>query len=168
VRTGNSNFIGIECEHTGEASDEWPEVQMLALRQGVAALLKHTLRSADWCCGHREYALPAGRKIDPRWDLQAFRDQVAAILSSGVPMLAPIPAAEPDPPPGAAPGTVPRPTLRRGLAGTPVVALQRMLGLEADGVFGPFTEAAVRAFQRRHNLVPDGIVGPKTWSKAQR
>jgi peptidoglycan hydrolase-like protein with peptidoglycan-binding domain len=37
--------------------------------------------------------------------------------------------------------------------------VQAKLGVRADGGFGPGTEAAVRAFQRRHNLVPDGIVG---------
>jgi hypothetical protein len=35
----------------------------------------------------------------------------------------------------------------------------------ADGVFGPKTEAAVKAFQKKHGLATDGIVGPKTWSK---
>jgi peptidoglycan hydrolase-like protein with peptidoglycan-binding domain len=32
------------------------------------------------------------------------------------------------------------------------------------GVFGPRTDASVRALQRRYNLEPDGIVGPSTWS----
>jgi len=31
-----------------------------------------------------------------------------------------------------------------------------------DGVQGPRTRAALRAFQRRHGLVPDGLAGPKT------
>jgi hypothetical protein len=166
ARTGNSNFIGIECENSGEQTDPWPEVQMLALRQGVAALLKHTNRAADWCCGHREYA--PTRKPDPRWDVAAFRHELAALLSAGVPVLPPIPAAEPDPPPGAPPGVAPRPTLRRGAAGAPVALLQRALGLHDDGLFGPRTEAAVRAFQRSQNLVPDGIVGPRTWARLPR
>ncbi len=43
-----------------------------------------------------------------------------------------------------------------------VVALQRALGITADGVFGPVTEQVVRSFQADHGLVVDGIVGPQT------
>ena len=43
-----------------------------------------------------------------------------------------------------------------------VVALQRALGVTADGVYGPQTKAAVRAFQRRNGLTVDGVAGPQT------
>jgi len=47
--------------------------------------------------------------------------------------------------------------------GSSVRALQRALGITADGVFGPGTARAVRAFQRRRGLTADGVVGPATW-----
>ena len=47
-------------------------------------------------------------------------------------------------------------------AGGGVRALQRALGVPADGVFGPQTEGAVRRFQRRRGLAADGVVGPIT------
>lgn len=34
--------------------------------------------------------------------------------------------------------------------------------LDADGMYGPGTERAVRGFQRRVGLLADGIYGPKT------
>ncbi|MFX0202553.1 MAG: peptidoglycan-binding protein, partial [Candidatus Hodarchaeota archaeon] len=36
--------------------------------------------------------------------------------------------------------------------------------LEEDGLFGSFTETAVKHFQRTHGLDDDGIVGPLTWA----
>jgi peptidoglycan hydrolase-like protein with peptidoglycan-binding domain len=46
--------------------------------------------------------------------------------------------------------------------GGTVVALQRALGIPADGVYGPQTAAAVRSFQRRQGLAVDGVAGPAT------
>ena len=50
----------------------------------------------------------------------------------------------------------------RRVRGGGVRSLQRMLGLSADGVFGPQTESAVKRFQRRRGLTADGVVGPMT------
>ena len=47
-------------------------------------------------------------------------------------------------------------------AGSTVVALQQALGISADGVYGPQTRRAVRAYQVNHGLLVDGIAGPQT------
>lgn len=63
------------------------------------------------------------------------------------------------------PPRVVRSTLRRGARGRQVVELQRLLRMNnIDGMFGPATMAAVKAFQAANELRPDGIVGPMTWA----
>jgi hypothetical protein len=52
--------------------------------------------------------------------------------------------------------------LKVGARGSAVRAVQRALGIPADGIYGPQTRAAVRAFQARSGLLVDGIVGPQT------
>ncbi|RYG05839.1 MAG: N-acetylmuramoyl-L-alanine amidase [Chitinophagaceae bacterium] len=158
---GNSNFIGIEAENTGRADDfPWPDVQMEAYRRGVAAILKYLNRSEEFCAGHKEYALPAGRKPDANFDMHEFRSGVKAILNGTATPFKPIPAEEPLDSTSTQPS---RPTIRRGAAGPHVEAVQKKLRLDVDGKFGPGTEAAVREFQRQHGVVPDGIIGPKSW-----
>ena len=60
------------------------------------------------------------------------------------------------------------PTLKRGSSGPGVAVLQGMLGITADGSFGPQTEAAVKVFQASHGLVADGVVGPMTWAELSK
>jgi Transglycosylase-like domain/Putative peptidoglycan binding domain len=43
-----------------------------------------------------------------------------------------------------------------------VRALQKKLGVKADGVYGPRTRAAVKRFQRANGLDVDGVAGPQT------
>lgn len=54
--------------------------------------------------------------------------------------------------------------IQRGSKGDAVKRAQRILGITADGDFGPKTYAAVVAFQLANGLGADGIVGPKTWA----
>ena len=58
--------------------------------------------------------------------------------------------------------------VRRGSRGAAVTALQRSLGVPADGVFGTQTEAAVRAVQRWAGLSANGFVGVLTWRAVER
>jgi peptidoglycan hydrolase-like protein with peptidoglycan-binding domain len=54
-------------------------------------------------------------------------------------------------------------TLTAGTEGRQVTLLQKALGaVKVDGVFGPETEQAVRAFQASRGLTVDGVVGPST------
>lgn len=46
----------------------------------------------------------------------------------------------------------------------PVRLLQSLLHVAVDGEFGPETLAAVERFQRAHGLEANGIVGPQTWA----
>jgi peptidoglycan hydrolase-like protein with peptidoglycan-binding domain len=64
---------------------------------------------------------------------------------------------------------LPFPLVRTGDRNHPVRTLQHLLRahrhtVAVDGIFGPKTDAAVRAFQKAERLSVDGIVGPKTWS----
>jgi peptidoglycan hydrolase-like protein with peptidoglycan-binding domain len=63
----------------------------------------------------------------------------------------------------------PWPLVRQGDRDHPVRTLQHLLSardhaLAVDGIFGPRTDDAVRAFQGQKGLAVDGIVGPRTWS----
>lgn len=55
--------------------------------------------------------------------------------------------------------------IKKGSKGSLVKAMQEVLGLDADGDFGPGTERAVKSWQAENGLTPDGIVGPKTLAK---
>ena len=57
------------------------------------------------------------------------------------------------------------PTIRRGDKNDSVKLLQTKLGVEPLGIFGPKTEEAVKAFQKKNGLTADGVVGKNTWDK---
>lgn len=69
-------------------------------------------------------------------------------------------------------------SLRRGSRGNEVKLIQyylnflsffnnRLPSIDADGIFGPATENAVKAFQSEYGLTVDGIVGRDTWNRLQ-
>jgi peptidoglycan hydrolase-like protein with peptidoglycan-binding domain len=70
--------------------------------------------------------------------------------------------ASPPPPPEPPTTTEHHIRLQQGSEGRQVSILQHKLGIAVDGVYGPQTEAAVRAFQQREGLPVDGAVGPQT------
>lgn len=112
--------------------------------------LADALRRRDWAVFARGYNGPGYRKND--YDGKLARAYARYAASPGAA--------------SAGPGSSSS-VLRRGARGEAVRALQTALTarghpLVADGAFGPATEAAVRAFQKRTGLTVDGIAGPAT------
>jgi hypothetical protein len=56
-----------------------------------------------------------------------------------------------------------KPLVKKGSTGRWVELVQKYLGINVDGVFGPRTLGSVQAFQAAHGLTPDGKVGENTW-----
>ena len=56
-------------------------------------------------------------------------------------------------------------TVRKGSRGALAKRVQEALGVTADGVFGPASEAALKQWQAANGLVADGIAGPATLEK---
>jgi peptidoglycan hydrolase-like protein with peptidoglycan-binding domain len=60
-------------------------------------------------------------------------------------------------------GGTPIRALGASTPGEAVRRLQEALHIQADGEFGPQTEAAVKSLQAHDGLAVDGVVGPETW-----
>ena len=89
----STHMIGIEAANLGNSvrfptREPWPIPQLEAYDRGVAALLAYIGRDQTHFCGHREWALPPGRKPDPSGiDLDAMRSRVGKHLDA---MLSPM------------------------------------------------------------------------------
>ncbi|CAF1212538.1 unnamed protein product [Rotaria sordida] len=75
---GNSNSIGIEAEGTGTPPDNtghryWPPVQWKSYVRGVKALQAAYGVPTARVLGHKEAAVPKGRKVDPNFSMTEFR-----------------------------------------------------------------------------------------------
>lgn len=78
--------IGIEAENNG-LGEPWPAVQLEAYDLVSAVLLDYLEQPASMFCGHREWALPSGRKIDPTGiDLDQQRGRIDRLLTEGFDM----------------------------------------------------------------------------------
>jgi hypothetical protein len=77
--TTSGRTVGIEVEHPGTGG--WKTSQLDAFDLTVAAVLDGLSLTADRYCGHREWALPPGRKVDPGGvDLHKQRERVMWLL----------------------------------------------------------------------------------------
>ena len=158
-RYANSHAIGIEAEATG--LDSWPAHQIEEYAKLCKALCKEFGLSVSRVQGHKEVAVPRGRKPDPNFNMSSFRAKVGGAkggVSSG----------------GGTSGGSSSPTYKTVSGSTPLVKLyhkgepvkriQKAVGVKADSYYGPDTVKAVKAFQKAHKLDADGIVGDKTWA----
>lgn len=95
--SGNSTAFGIEARHTGGRNEPWSDAMMDAYVRVSAALCRAGGFDADMVCGHKEWA--PRRKVDPTFDMAAFRERVADRLGSGAPPPPPTPTPTPTPVP---------------------------------------------------------------------
>lgn len=79
----NWHAIGIEAEHDGISP--WPDALVDAYARLCAALREHYNVPLACIEGHKEIAVPRGRKIDPNFDMSAFRRRVARIEEDDMP-----------------------------------------------------------------------------------
>lgn len=70
---GNARFYGIEIENLGDGKDPYPDAQYQAAVRWAAAICRAHGWSANSVIGHKE---GTRRKIDPSFDMNAFRSCV--------------------------------------------------------------------------------------------
>lgn len=187
--SGNPTVFGVECRHTGKQSESWAPHVYDAYVKVVAALCRGGGLTVDNVCGHREWS--PNRKIDPTFDLNRFRSDVAAHLgvASQVPTPRP-PSQIPPPTPDIATviddqaasltltlaalfdergGAATFPVLAQGSSGTWVRLLQGTLRwltgepIVIDGRFGPITRNLVERVQNVGSEPMSGKTTRHTW-----
>lgn len=193
----NASHIQFEiCEDGLTNETYYREAFALAARLCAYLCQEYGIKPAN-AVGHYEAAAAgyASNHADPRnWQkkfggsMDAFRDQVTALMNGeSIPDDVSTSKAEQSTTEteqstakaeqstattAQAQGGVEMPTISKGMQGTAVRVLQRMLLANGctlprygvDGDAGAETIAAVKAFQTAHNLTVDGVAGPLTWA----
>lgn len=163
----NSHAIGIEAENTGLSNGSpWPKHQMDAYAKLCKALANEFDIPVSRVVGHKEACSPAGRKIDPTFNMNDFRGKVSGAKGGVCSDLG-----------GSGGGRYGSPKKKHKVGsrvmglydgGTDITWLQKRLPKvgypagDVDGLFGSATERAVKAFQRANGLTADGLVGKRT------
>ena len=167
-RYANSHAIGIEAEATG--LDSWPAHQINEYAKLCKALCKEFGLSTSRVRGHKEVAVPRGRKPDPNFSMSDFRKKVGGAkggVSSGG---------------GTSGGSRSYKTVAYGKTlgkwdkGDPVKDWQDFLKAQGydlgkggvDGYFGDSTVSATKKYQKKVGVKVDGMAGKDTWAKAKK
>jgi hypothetical protein len=78
--SGNRYWFGDEMKNLGTSAEPWAPIQVESALRAAAAVLTHIGADASWMCGHKEYATPAGRKVDPHsLNMNSLRTVVAEL-----------------------------------------------------------------------------------------
>lgn len=72
----NSWSVGIEAENVGDGSEPWGEPILTSYRLLCRELCAEFKLPISQVRGHKEIALPRGRKTDPNFDMDAFRASI--------------------------------------------------------------------------------------------
>ncbi|MGD0639858.1 MAG: peptidoglycan-binding domain-containing protein [Roseiarcus sp.] len=173
---GNYRGVGLEIPGfaaKGFSDDEWRTTANI-----VAWLLRKYDLPCRWAahgqgsgfCSHYDLGAAGGGHFDPTTDGAVWSKFVAIVEAAHAEVIA-LPAL---PEWGAlheTPRAPPKPVTPESIAaGYPthsVKWIQAKVGVTADGIMGPATIAAIRAFQAAHQLSADGVVGPKTLAAMQ-
>lgn len=165
----NSNAIGIEIENNGTGE----KYGVNAYNSAVALageLVKEFGLSVNDVLGHKEIAIPRGRKIDPSFGMDKFRDDVRNYIKGGKIDVEPVASK-----PAVKPAVKPKPASNSAYKAW-VKTLQRNLNLwksdlpklREDGDYGTVTRNRVKEWQRRNKggaykgIYIDGDAGPLT------
>lgn len=154
VNRGAHSMFGVEAFNNGVGED-WDnyDVYVKLFAAHSLAMLKRGRKSIN--IGHKEFATPRGRKIDPNFSMERFRVDVFSLVYKST-------------------NIVPTTSIYKlgdrvlslnAPIGEDIKELQSILGITVDGDFGPATLAAVKNFQRAHGLIVDGVVGKNTVAK---
>ena len=101
---GNQVLIGIECAWPRDTSitpatqtrERWPDAQIIAMRDTVAAILTKLGYGSDRVIGHKEWAGKSQGKWDPGGiDMNWFRSEVAKAMRGDFKVIKPMDPAKP-------------------------------------------------------------------------
>lgn len=168
-RQGNHDLFGVEVENDGR--EPLTKAQVEALPRLMAAACKFYGFKPNAWRHHREWTRRKVDMADRAHDFNAMCARQLGVSRAAAARAAAAAAARraarrfrrnPYPAPPA------QSYFRVGSKGTFVQFIQWAVGAKTDGSFGPLTERAVHAFQRKHGLVPDGVAGPKTLAQLKK
>jgi peptidoglycan hydrolase-like protein with peptidoglycan-binding domain len=129
--------------------------------RGFAKNIKTQVQSEFFIAWHQQYSSTA---CPGPFILSQLDYIVAECNKRANQAVAPVAPVIPTPPPASNKPRLFR-FLKRGSTGSNVAYLQSVLGIKADGIFGPITDARVRQFQREQGIKVDGVVGWVTWGR---